>query len=105
MAHSVMKQDLAGGKLPSKRFGANAAWWGIMLLAYNLHSAMKRLVLRGTWVSKRLKAIRYALIGLAGRVIEHGRQLIVRLAGGHPSNDLLCRARARILELYEPATG
>lgn len=105
MAHSVMKEDLAGGTLPSKRFGANAAWWAIMLLAYNLHSAMKRLVLGGAWVTKRLKAIRYSLIHLAGRVMEHGRQLVVRLAGGHPSNQLLYRARARILELLEPAPG
>ena len=105
MAHSVMKEELAGGKLPSKRFGANAAWWAIMLLAYNLHSAMKRLVLGGAWVSKRLKAIRYSFIHLAARVLEHGRRLIVRLAGGHPSNELLYRARARILELMEPQTG
>lgn len=105
MAHSVMKEDLAGGKLPSKLFGANAAWWAIMLLAYNLHSAMKRLVLGGQWVRKRLKAIRYAIICLAGRVLEHGRRLIVRLAGGHPSNEVLYRARARILALAEPSTG
>lgn len=105
MAHSVMKEDLAGGKLPSKLFGANAAWWAIMLLAYNLQSAMKRLVLGGHWVSKRLKAIRYALIHIAGRVLERGRQLIVRLSAGHPSNRLLWEARARILELMEPATG
>lgn len=105
MAHSVMKEDLAGGKLPSQRFGANAAWWAIMLLAYNLHSAMKRLVLGGTWVTKRLKAIRYGLVHQAGRVVEHGRQLVVRLAAGHPSAALLYRARARILELMEPSPG
>jgi hypothetical protein len=28
-AHSVMKEDLAGGELPSGDFGENAAWWGI----------------------------------------------------------------------------
>ena len=44
-AHSVMKEDLAGGKLPSCLFGANAAWRHIMILALNLNSAMKRLVL------------------------------------------------------------
>ena len=105
MAHSVMKEDLAGGKLPSQFFGANAAWWTIMLLAYNLQSAMKRLVLGGQWVTKRMKAIRYAVIGLAGRVLERGRRLIVRLAGGHPSNEVLYRARARIRQLADPAPG
>ena len=28
--HSVMKEDLAGGKLPSNDFGQNAAWWWIL---------------------------------------------------------------------------
>jgi hypothetical protein len=26
----VMKEDLAGGPLPSGKFGQNAAWWWIM---------------------------------------------------------------------------
>ncbi|HVC62360.1 MAG TPA: transposase [Acetobacteraceae bacterium] len=43
--HSVMKNDLAGGQLPSGLFGANAAWWALMILAHNLNAAMKRLVL------------------------------------------------------------
>ena len=51
-----MKEDLAGGKLPSGLFGANAAWWQIMLLAFNVNSAMKRLVLGNSWVNRRLKA-------------------------------------------------
>jgi hypothetical protein len=29
-AHAIMKEDLAGGYLPSSLFGANAAWWWIM---------------------------------------------------------------------------
>jgi len=43
--HSVMKSDLAGGQLPSGLFGANSAWWALMILALNLNAAMKRLVL------------------------------------------------------------
>ena len=33
--HSVLKSDLAGGRLPSGLFGANAAWWAISVLAFN----------------------------------------------------------------------
>ena len=36
--HSVLKSDLAGGRLPSGLFGANAAWWAISVLAFNLVS-------------------------------------------------------------------
>jgi hypothetical protein len=44
-ANKVMKEDLAGGQLPSGDFGENAAWWWVMVLALNLNVAMKRLVL------------------------------------------------------------
>lgn len=100
-AHAVMKDDLAGGRLPSWNFGANAAWWAIMILSFNLHSAMKRLVLGGDWKTKRLKAIRFALIHLPGRVIRHARGLLIRLPGNHPSFDVLLDARRTILALAQ----
>ena len=103
-AHSIMKEDLAGGKLPSSEFGENAAWWWIMILAFNLNSAMKQLVLQGTWVAQRMKAIRFCLIGLPGRVLSHARGLIVRLVKNHPSLAVLVNARQRIMELdYTPS--
>ena len=101
-AHSIMKSDLAGGRLPSKLFGANAAWWAIMILALNLDAIMKRLVLGERWVTRRMKAIRYWLINVAGRMVRSARRLVVRLTDGHPSSDLLLSARAAIAAL---ATG
>ena len=104
-AHSVMKEDLAGGQLPSGNFGENAAWWWMMVLALNLNAAMKGLVLRGSWVSRRMKAIRYHLINLPGRVLERSRRLIIRLGKGHPSFDLLLDARERIHQLALEPSG
>jgi len=95
-AHSVMKEDLAGGKLPSGDFGENAAWWWIMVLALNLNQAMKVLVLGRPWISKRMKAIRFALIHLPARVIERSRQIFVRLPKDHPAMKWLLQIRARI---------
>ena len=103
-AHAVMKEDLAGGRLPSGKFGENAAWWWIMILAHNLNRAMKNLVLEGSWVTRRMKAIRFHLINLPGRVMERSRQLFIRLTEGHPSLDVLLTARKRIMELaYAPS--
>lgn len=84
-AHAVMKSDLCGGTFPSGKFGANAAWWGMMVLAYNLHGAMRLLALPEGMKNKRLKGIRFALIDVPGRVVSHARQLFVRLAKGHPA--------------------
>jgi hypothetical protein len=100
-AHSVMKDDLAGGRLPSGYFGVNAAWWHIMILALNLNSAMKRLVLGEPWVGKRMKAIRFWLINLPGRALKRARMLRVRLVGGHASNETLFEMRRKILNLCE----
>ena len=79
--HGALKSDLAAGRMPSRLFGANAAWWAISVLTFNLSSAMKRLVLCGQWVGKRLKAVRFALIALPGRVVRHARRLIIFCRG------------------------
>jgi len=98
--HKIMKEDLAGGHLPSAKFGANAAWWGIMVLAFNLNSLMKRLVLPKGWVPKRLKAIRFGFINVAGRLVTRSRQLIIRLSGGHPAYELIMEVRRRLSALW-----
>ena len=104
-AHSVMKEDLAGGKLPSNDFGENAAWWWMMMLALNLNAIMKKLVLGKTWESKRMKAIRYWLINVPGRVVKRSRSLIIRLTRNHPSLELLIEAREKIAMLKPAEYG
>jgi hypothetical protein len=98
-AHSVMKGDFAGGKFPSGDFGENAAWWWIMILAMNLNTIMKRQVLGGSWASRRMKAIRFSFINIPGRIVERSRELIIRLAKGHPAFALYIEARRRIMAL------
>lgn len=76
--HQAMKQDFAGGTLPCGGFGQNTAWWWIMLLALNLNAVMKRLVLGVHWATRKMKAIRFALVNIAGRIVTRGRGLIIR---------------------------
>ena len=97
--HSIMKSDLAGGQLPSAQFGANAAWWQIMILAFNLNSLMKRLALPESWGSKRLKALRFGLINQAGRVVQHSRQLFIRLSHNNPAYLILVGLRQRLRQI------
>ena len=104
-AHSVMKEDLAGGKLPSDDFGENAAWWWIMILAMNLNSIMKQVALGKSWAPKRMKAIRFSFINIPGRIVERSRELIIRLVKGHPAMDLFLEARSRIRALVPVPSG
>ena len=104
-AHAVMKDDFAGGKLPSDDFGENAAWWWIMILAMNLNNAMKQLALGKSWVPRRMKAIRFLLINLPGRIVERSRELIIRLAKNNPAVDFLLEARRQIMVLSWAPSG
>jgi hypothetical protein len=97
--HGVMKEDFAGGKLPSCDFGENAAWWWIMVLAVNLNSIMKQLILQKEWKKKRMKALRYHIINIPAIVIRRKNKFKVYLAEKHPSLDIFINARKRIMEL------
>lgn len=97
--HTVMKDDLAGGKLPSADFGENAAWWWIMILALNLNAMMKKLALDPSMETSRMKRIRFSVINIPGRIIKRSRTLILRLSKGHPSYEILLEARRRIAML------
>ena len=104
-AHAAMKEDFAGSKLPSEDFGENAAWWWIMILAFNLNAMMKRLALVEGFSSKRMKAVRFSLINLPGRVVKRSRGLIIRLTKNHPSLEVLFEARRKIALLKPVPCG
>jgi hypothetical protein len=103
--HAVMKDDLAGGKLPSDDFGENAAWWWIMILALNLNAMMKKLAMGASWISKRMKAVRFSFINLPGRVVKRSRSLIIRLTKNNPAMELLINARKKIAMLQPVPSG
>lgn len=97
--HFVLKNELAGGILPSNHFYANAIWWWISVLSHNIHAIFKSLCCDASWLPSRLKRIRFHILCVPGRVIERGRQLSIRLSAGHPSYDLLQSIRQAICRL------
>jgi hypothetical protein len=92
-AHDVLKNELGGGVLPSYRFGANAAWWQLVVLTANLLVALKRLALPAEWALLRPRRLRFLLFARAGRIVQHGRRLILRLARDHPGTAAFLAAR------------
>jgi hypothetical protein len=78
-AHDVLKNDLGAGVLPCERFGANAAWFRLNVLTYNLLSVLRRVALPKDLERVRPKRLRFQLFALAAVVLSHARQLIVRV--------------------------
>ncbi len=99
----VLKNDLAGGVMPCGRFYANAAWWRLNCIAYNVFSVMKRKALPDTWRTYRMKALRFFLIGVAGRIIRTGRQVILRFAGMASVCEVFQDARRKLVALSNTA--
>jgi hypothetical protein len=103
--HSIEKTELTGGRFPSNKFGANAAWWQIMVLSLNLHNLMKQHAFPEPLKTKGLKSIRYHIIGVAGRLIQHARGFCIRLSGGLKTAQLLQAIREKIIALMNPPEG
>ena len=80
--HDIVKNDLGGGVLPSKYFGANAAWMRIALLAHNVLVALKRIALPPELLRARPKRLRFEIFVQAGRLVSHARTFTLRLRLG-----------------------
>lgn len=98
--HHTQKEDLGGGQLPSRYFGANAAWWQIMIIALNLNVIMQKLALPKKLKNKKMKGLRFHFICIAGRVIQHARKL--RLCIQKSYANLFNFVRKRIMEFAIP---
>jgi hypothetical protein len=77
--HDEVKNELGGGQVPSQRFGVNAAWFKMSLLAYNVVSAMKGLCLEGEERTARMKKFRLLVIHVAGRMNRNNCVMGLRL--------------------------
>ena len=97
-AHHVLKNELAAAALPSGKFGANAAWFRLNVLTYNLLTALKRLTLPGDLRTARPKRLRFLLFNTVGKVVAHARRTLLRLSGAL-QHALLVRARRKLLRL------
>jgi hypothetical protein len=80
LVHGVIKNELGGGVLPSKYFGANAAWLRLAVISHNVLVALKRLALPAELLTARPKRLRFLILNTPGRLVHHARRLILRLA-------------------------
>jgi hypothetical protein len=94
--HDEVKNDLGGARLPSGKFGANAAWLRMILLAYNVVSAQRALALGEELRTARLKRLRLRVYALSGRMSYTGNTLKLRLHAGREA----IRRLQRVWEVF-----
>ena len=71
--HKELKPGLGMEQLPCGDAGANAVFFRIRVLAYNLFMGFKRLACPATWAAQTIATVRWRLVQGAGRILRHMR--------------------------------
>ena len=77
-----LKKDFGAERMPCADFDANALYFCLCALAYNLFALMRAL-LSVRFERCRAKTIRWRLYALAGKVVMHGRKLYLKVKASH----------------------
>jgi hypothetical protein len=74
-----LKTGFGMEQLPCGDSGANAVFFRIGVLAYNLFIGFKRLACPAAWASQTITTVRWKLVQVAGRILRHAGRVILRL--------------------------
>ncbi len=74
-----LKSGFGLEQMPCGQSHANAVFFRIGVMAYNLFIGFKRLCCPGSWASHTIATFRWKLIQVAGRIVRHAGQIILRL--------------------------
>lgn len=78
-----LKNGYGLSHVPTQIFHANASFFAIGILAYNLGIYLKRFILGNTWVKRQVATLRWCFLLIGGKIINHGRQLILKVRTSH----------------------
>jgi hypothetical protein len=74
-----LKHGLGMEQMPCGESWANAVFFRIGVLAYNLFIGFKRLACPTSWASQTIATVRWRLVQVAGRILRHAGQVVLRL--------------------------
>ena len=92
-----LKNGFGLHKLPCGQLFANAAFFQIGLLAYNLVQTFKRFALPEGWKTFCIKNLRFRLLCQAAIVVRHARRIVLKLSAAFPNFGVFENARWAIL--------
>ena len=93
--HKELKLDVGMEQMPCGQREANALYFAIGVLAYNLAQLLKRQVLPASYRTTTLATLRWKVYRLAGKLVRHARGLILQIKADTEKWWLLQSARLR----------
>jgi len=93
--HKELKLDVGMEQMPCGQKEANALYFAIGVLAYNLAQLLKRQVLPASYRTTTVATLRWKVYRLAGKLVRHARGLILQIQADTEKWLLLQSARRR----------
>jgi len=87
-------------RMPCGDFGANAVFFRIGALAYNLFVLFKILAMPKQWGRHQIQTVGWRLYQVGGKVVNHARALILKIGKGFFA--LFEEIRTRMFETANP---
>jgi hypothetical protein len=103
--HDEIKNGLGGGVLPCWEFGANAAWFRLNTMAYNLLTAIKHHSLPCEHQRVKVKRLRFLVFDVVARLTWHARYLYAHIKQAAIDRGGLVAGRAAFLALLRSAAA
>jgi len=96
-AFGEIKNGFGLSKLPCGQLMANAAFFQVCLLAYNLVQTFKRFALPEGWKKFCIKNLRFRLLCQAAIIVYHARNFVMKLSEAFPFFEIFENARWAVL--------
>ena len=93
--HKELKMGVGMEQMPCGQFEANAVYFAVGVLAYNLAQLLKRRVLPPAYRTATLATLRWKVYRLAGKLVRHARGLILQIKADTEKWLLLQAARVQ----------
>lgn len=74
-----LKHGIGLERVPCGETWANAVWFRLGVIAYNLVVGFRRLACPPAWARHTISTLRWRLLQVAGRIVRHGGQVVLRL--------------------------
>lgn len=94
-----LKYGFGQDQMPCGESYANAVYFRIGVIAYNLFLGFKRLSCIETWARHTMSTFRWKLVQIAGRIVHHAGRVILKLAVGDDKFGLFQRIRQGCYEV------
>ncbi|KWT78951.1 transposase [Candidatus Magnetominusculus xianensis] len=94
-----LKSGFGMERMPCGQTHANAVFFRLGVIAYNLFIGFKRLSCPDSWARHTIKTFRWKMIQAAGRIVSHAGQVILKLAVDIKKLAVFEEIRVKIYEL------